>query len=326
MQADLFFSEVVEKAIQRKEEAIVKKEEVAFIGLGGMGQAMAFRLLGAGYRLQLWNRTQEKGKALVGDGARLFATPEEAVRGVGLVITMLADDVALEQVVSGPGGFLAALPEGGIHLSMSTVSPEISRRLAERHQEGGSHYLGAPVFGRPEAAREGKLWICVSGDPPAKERVRSLLEILGQGCFDFGPRPEAAHVVKLVGNFLIGAATEALAEAFALAEKNGLDRSQVAEMLLSTIFACPIYRTYGGRLAQHRYRPVGFRLPLGLKDVSLVRDLARASQAPVPMADLVHNRFLTALAKDRLDLDMTALGLGALEDAGLPLPKSLGSA
>jgi 3-hydroxyisobutyrate dehydrogenase-like beta-hydroxyacid dehydrogenase len=190
-------------------------------------------------------------------------------------------------------------------------------KLAQAHQQQGSNYLAAPVFGRPDAVVARKLWICLSGNGVAKERVRSLLDKLGQGVFDFGEAAQAANVVKITGNFLIISAIEAMAEAFTLAEKNGIDRAQIANLFAQTLFACPIYQNYGRAIAQEQYEPAGFKLSLGLKDVTLALQTARESQMPLPLASLLHDRLLAAVARGKGDIDWTGLALSISEEAGL---------
>jgi 3-hydroxyisobutyrate dehydrogenase-like beta-hydroxyacid dehydrogenase len=280
---------------------------------------MASSLLKAGYTLVVYNRTLSKAKALTAKGARLAHQPGEAVPKGGIVITMVANDQALEEIVMSRG-FLENLGPGGIHLSMSTVSPETSRKLAQLHTQHGSSYLAAPVFGRPEAAAAQKLWICLSGPQIAKGRVQSVLKALGQGIFDFGEDPGAANIVKLCGNFLILSAMEAMAEALALAEKSGIARSAVTDMLTHTLFSAPIYQIYGKMIAEKRHTPAGFRQTLGLKDLNLVRDVAEHATMPMPFASLLHDRLLEGIAKGRGDMDWSALSLDVLENAGLEVP------
>ena len=295
-------------------------ETIGFIGLGAMGGAMARRLLEAGHPLRVWNRSAAKAEPLLGLGAAAAATsPAEAARG-GLVITMLADDQALEAVTSGDAGILVGLGEGGLHVSMSTVAPATARRLAKAHAERGAAYLGAPVFGRPDAAAAGKLWVLQSGASAARERARPLFDVLGQGVFDFGDDPGAANVVKLAGNFLILAAVEALAEAFTLGEKNGIKREALADLFGRTLFACPVYQTYGRAVAAQQPTAGGFRLALALKDVDLALGAAAASAVPMPLASLLHDRLLSALAKGGGDLDVSRLALEVSESAGLRPP------
>jgi 3-hydroxyisobutyrate dehydrogenase-like beta-hydroxyacid dehydrogenase len=292
-------------------------ESIGFIGLGHMGEPMARNLLKAGFAVRVYNRTSAKAQALASEGARAVGSPAEAAQTDGIVITMLANDAALEEVVLGQKGIGQILGKGGVHLSMSTVSPETARRLAAVHAERGALYLAAPVFGRPEAAAAGKLWICLAGDIAAKRRVQPVLAALGQGVHDFGEQAPAANVVKLAGNFLILSAIEALAEAFTLAEKNGIQRDAMASFFGQTIFACPIYQNYGRIVATEQYTPPGFRLSLGMKDINLVLDSAQASRTPMPLASLLHNQLLHSLAKGREDLDWAAIALAASEAAGI---------
>ncbi|HLH63485.1 MAG TPA: NAD(P)-dependent oxidoreductase [Ktedonobacteraceae bacterium] len=292
-------------------------ERIGFIGLGNMGRPMAGNLLKAGFDLRVYNRNPAKAEALVAQGAKQVSHPAEAVEPGGIAITMVANDAALEQVVLGENGLLGRLGSNGIHLSMSTISPATARKLADLHVRHGSTYVAAPVFGRPEAAAAQQLWINVSGPQAAKERVQPVLKALGQGIFDFGEEPGAANVVKLAGNFLVAAAMEAMAEALTLAEKNGIDRSQVIDMFGQTIFNSPIYRNYGKAIAQKRYTPAGFYLSLGLKDVSLVLQTANEAQMPMPFGSLLHDRFMSSIAKGRGEMDWSALALGVSEDAGL---------
>jgi len=292
-------------------------EMIGFIGLGNMGQPMARNLLDAGYQLRVYNRTASKAEPLVAHGAQLVSRPSEAVVPGGIVITMVANDAALEEVTLGEGGILERLGSDGIHVSMSTVLPAAAANLAAQHAQRGGRYVAAPVFGRPEAAAARKLWIAMSGPGTAKERVRPILATLSQGIFDFGEEVRAANVVKLTANFLIASAMEAMAEALTLAEKNSIARSDVIEMLAQTLFACPVYQGYGRAIAEKRYTPAGFRLALGLKDVNLALQTAADVDMPMPLASLVHDRFVAAMAKGRADMDWSALALEVSEDAGL---------
>lgn len=291
--------------------------EIGFIGLGSMGFPIAANLAAAGFPLTVWNRTASKAQPLVEKGARIAASPREVARAGGVVITMVADDAALESLVLGAAAIAKQIAPGGIHLSMSTVAPATIRKLAEAHREAGSILLATPVFGRPDAAAARKMFVCISGDGAAKQKVRPILEAIGQGVFDFGETAESASVAKISGNFLIAAAMEAMGEAFAMAEKSGLDRTAVATMLTQTIFGCPVYQGYGAAIAARRHSPAGFQLPLGLKDVELVLRTAREVNAPMPTASLLRDRFVHALAMGRADLDWSAIALGAREDAGL---------
>ena len=291
--------------------------EAGFIGLGAMGLPIASNLHGAGVKLRVFNRTPSKAQSLVAKGAVAAVSPGEAAAPGGVVMTMLADDAAVESMVMGEGGLAARLAPGGIHVSMSTIAPATARRLAHYHTEHGSIYVASPVFGRPDAAAARQLVICTSGPAAAKERVRPLQEIVGQTLFDYGEDPGAANVAKLAGNFLIAAALEAMAEAFTMAERNGVDRQQVAGMLAQTLFACPIYQRYGEMVAAKRHTPAGFKLPLGLKDVELVLKTAGEARVPMPVAALLRDRMIAGLAHGREEMDWSALALGVLDDAGI---------
>ncbi len=295
-------------------------QTVGFIGLGLMGEPMAANLAKAGFKLRVYNRSPQKAAKLVEQGATVCASPADTATEGGIVVTMVSDDAALEDVAFGERGFGPVLGKGGLHLSMSTVAPETLHRLAERHRRAGSQLLAAPVFGRPNAAAAGKLWICQSGPAEAKARAKPLLDAMGQGVYDFGEAPTAAGVAKLAGNFMIGAAMEAMGEAYAFAEKNGVDRKALSDFLTQTIFAAPVYVNYSAIVAAKKADWIGFQLRLGLKDFKLVLATAEQAGVPMPIASLVRDRMVSAIAKGRGDNDWTEMALGALEDAALPGP------
>jgi len=298
------------------------RETIGFIGIGNMGSAMASRLLSQGFSVVAYNRTAEKAKPLAELGAKLVDSPAEAVQRGGIVITMLADDNALKEVTLHQG-VMEKLGENGIHISMSTVSPFTSRELAEKHARVGAHFVSAPVFGRPEHAREGKLWVCLSGNATAKKRVMPALEAMSQGVYDFGEDVGCANIVKLAGNFMICAVKEQLAEVLALGYKFGIDPKLLADFYTSTLFDAPIYKRYAELIIGGVYEPAGFRLALGLKDINLLADASAKANTPMPFASVVRDRLLSAMAKGRGELDWSALALGAFEDAGIGkgLPK-----
>lgn len=293
-------------------------KKIGFIGLGNMGLNMAKNLIAAGYHLQVYNRTAEKADELEQSSITKCKTPAEAARNVSVVITMLADDNVVNESVTGDDGILKTLQKGGLHISMSTISPDVSQHLAELHKNAGSSYLTAPVFGRPEAAAAKKLWICVSGDQQSKDTAKPILECMGQGVVDFGEDAGGANVVKIAGNFMIMSSLEIMAEAFTLAEKHGLDRVKVADFFGSTIFNAPIYQNYGKLIANKQYEPVGFKAKLGYKDARLAFKLAQQSETPMPVGTAIHNRLLSAVAKGWGDRDwVEAVGRGVTEDAGI---------
>src|SRR6476661_4377095 len=291
--------------------------KIAFIGLGNMGLAMVQNLLNANYHLNIYNRTSEKANALKGN-FRVCASPKEAVADCDFVITMLAEDASLLEVCTGEQGFIQALKSGAVHISMSTISPDTANTLFQLHQQQGSHYLAAPVFGRPAAAAEAKLFICTSGKSQIKEQAKPILALLGQSIYDFGEKPGAANVVKLTGNFMIMASMETMAEAFTLAEKHGLDREQVATFFGETVFNAPIYKNYGTLIAKQQYQPVGMRSTLGFKDAKLASKIAMDVEMPAPLLSLVYNRLLSSLAQGQGDKDWAeGIAGGVSKDAGL---------
>jgi 3-hydroxyisobutyrate dehydrogenase-like beta-hydroxyacid dehydrogenase len=289
---------------------------ISFIGLGNMGHPIAANLLKAKFDLTVWNRTPQRGDDLVAAGATRAATPADASRA-DVVITMLADDATVEQVVF-EQRLVELLPQGAIHVSMSTISVRLAQRLAAAHAEHGSLYVSAPVFGRPEAAAAAKLFVVAAGPDAALQRCQPIFAAIGQRTFPFGDRAERANLVKLSGNFLIASTIEALGEAVALTRKSGIDPHAFVEMLTASLFAAPIYKTYGGLIADERYRPAGFRMPLGLKDVTLALDAARDAVVPMPVASLVRDHMIEALAQGYQDADWSALGAVAAKAAGLP--------
>jgi 3-hydroxyisobutyrate dehydrogenase-like beta-hydroxyacid dehydrogenase len=278
--------------------------EIAFLGLGSMGLPMARNLLKAGHRLKVWNRSTDKARALEAEGATAVGHPKQAVSPGGVAITMLSDDPALESVALGLNGFVPTLGKG-LHISMSTVSPELNRRLAKSQHALGGTLVAAPVFGRPDAAAAAKLNIPCSGPEAARARALPILATLGQRVQSFGEDPGAANVVKLNGNFLLLAATQAMAETLAVAQAAGLERREVMDFFTSTNFACPAYQVYGGRLADEDYSPGGFKLSLAAKDLRLFSALAGGHN--LPLRGLLEQRFQEALDSGLADLDVTAL-------------------
>jgi len=291
--------------------------DVGLIGLGGMGTGMAKSLLRAAHGVTVFNRTRARADALKADGAMVAATIADACRA-GIVMTMVADDAALESHVFGDAGILASLPRNGIHISCSTIGVALSDRLTAAHSAAGQEFISCPVFGRPDAAEAGRLAVVAAGPANAVERCKPLFEAFGPTLLILGEKPSLANVVKLSGNFLIASVLESLSEAIAFARKSGVDAATLLDFLTSTLFNAPVYKTYGGLIVEGNYDKVGFALPLGLKDVRLVLQAAEAKSVPMPIASVVRDRFLTAMARGNESKDWSALGLIAAEDAGLP--------
>ena len=247
--------------------------DVGFIGLGNMGAAMARNLLKAGHRVTVYNRMRTKAEVLVGEGAELAERIVDACRGE-VLITMLADDAAVKGAMAGEGGIAQSLPAGRIHVSMSTISVALSERLSQMHHERGQNYIAAPVFGRPEAAAAGKLFITAAGSRDAIKTCEPLFDAIGQKTFIVSENPADANLVKLSGNFLIAATIESLGEAIALIRKAGIDPHRFVEIRTGTLFSAPVYKTYGGIIADESYEPAGFKMGLGLKDIKLALEAA----------------------------------------------------
>lgn len=290
--------------------------DVGFIGLGHMGQAMARNLLKAGHRVTVYNRTRSKAEALAAADAQVADRPDQACRG-DAVITMLSDDEAVEGIVFGSGNILAALGRGKAHISMSTISPALSDRLAEAHGKAGQIYMAAPVFGRPEAAAAAKLFIIAAGDASAIARYQILFDPMGQRTFVVGDKPSSANLVKLAGNFLIASMVESLGEAFALMRKSAIAPELFLDILTNTLFPAPVYKTYGTMIAAEKYAPAGFKLSLGLKDMRLALTAAEAKAVPMPLASLVRDHFLEGVAQGDGDADWSALARVSARNAGL---------
>jgi 3-hydroxyisobutyrate dehydrogenase-like beta-hydroxyacid dehydrogenase len=289
--------------------------KIGVIGLGNMGSGMAANLLKAGHEVTVYNRTPGKAQALLAQGARSAAQPADACGG-DAVMTMLADDAAVESVVLGDAGVIGSLLRRAIHISSSTISVALSQKMAAAHAAAGQRFVSAPVFGRPDAAAAGKLFVAVAGAPDAVDDSMPLLEAIGQKTFRFGNNPADASLVKLSGNFLISSVIEALGEAMALVGKAGLDQHKYVDFLTSTLFNAPVYKTYGGMIADKKFQPAGFAAPLGFKDNRLVLAAAETLRVPLPLASLIYNRFLTLLARGGESLDWSAFSQLAAEDAG----------
>ncbi|MDK4711278.1 NAD(P)-dependent oxidoreductase [Rhizobium sp. CNPSo 4039] len=290
--------------------------KVGFIGLGQMGSAMATNLIKAGHEVTVYNRSRDKAEVLAREGAKVATTVAEACGGEA-VFTMLAHDDALSAIVHGDGGVLASFGKGAVHISASTISVAMSERLTKEHAAAGQRFVAAPVFGRPEAAAAAKLFVAAAGAPDAIQSVTPLFDAIGQRTFVLGEEPKAANLVKLSGNFLIASVIESLGEAMALVEKGGVDRHAYLDLLTSTLFNAPVYKTYGGLIADRKFKPAGFTAPLGQKDIRLALAAGEALNVPLPLASLLRDRFLNLLAHGGEELDWSAIGALAAKDAGL---------
>jgi 3-hydroxyisobutyrate dehydrogenase-like beta-hydroxyacid dehydrogenase len=287
--------------------------DIGFIGLGTMGSRICENLIKAGNKVRVWNRSRGAVEALARLGATPVATAREAFAG-DAVFSMLADDSAVHEVID---PLLDSAPTGLVHANLATISVALARDLAARHKTHGLAYVSSPVFGRPELAAAGKLTVVVAGEPQAISRIEPLLAVIGQRTWPLGVQPERANVVKLAGNFMLGAAVEAMAEATAMAWHNGIAPNDLLDVLTNGVFTAPAYQMYGMAIAKQRYEPAGFKVSLTLKDLRLVLAAADEAAVPMPLADVVHGSLLEAVANGNGERDLAALAVVAMRRAGL---------
>jgi len=290
--------------------------KIAFIGLGRMGMGMARNLLRAGHTLAVHNRTREKAEPLAREGARVADSPADACRDVEMVMTMVADDHALEEVVFGKHGIASAMKQDCIHLSHSTISTAFARRLTAEHAQRKQGYLSVPVFGRPDAAQSGKLVVVAGGPGEVIERCRPLFAAIGRQTFVVGAEPWQANVAKLCGNFIVSGVIEAFGEAYATLRKAGVAPQAFLE-IMDSLLGSAVIANYGRIIAQEQFEPAQFALHLGLKDLHLMLATADECASPMPLASLVHDHFLSALAQGQGDLDWSSMTRVLARNAGL---------
>jgi|KBSSwiStaDraftv2_1062776.scaffolds.fasta_scaffold02766_5 3-hydroxyisobutyrate dehydrogenase-like beta-hydroxyacid dehydrogenase len=288
---------------------------IGFIGLGKMGRVIAGRLIGAGHQVRVWNRSPKAVEELVAKGAEAAARPADVARA-DFLVSILANDDAVRSVFIDEGVLDAATP-GLIHLNLATVSVALAEEFAAAHRKRNLGYIAAPVFGRPDAAAEGKLNIVVAGDPTAIERAQPILSVIGQKTWPIGDRAERANAVKIAGNFMIASAIETMGEAVALTRAHGINAADFLNILTSTLFAAPSYKLYGGMIAAEKYQPAGFTASLGLKDIRLALAAADAHNVPMPFASALRDNFMELIATGGGESDWATLAVLAAHRAGL---------
>lgn len=282
-----------------------------------MGAAMAQNLLRAGHEVTVYNRSREKAQPLEQQGARVADTPADASRNVDAIFTMLPDDRAVEEVTFGRDGILAGLGEGATHISSSTISINAARCLTEEHQKVGRTFVTATVFGRPEAAEAKQLLVLAAGKPALLERYAAVFEAIGRRTFQIGDEPWHANLFKVFGNFMIATVLETFGETFAGVRKADLDHRQFLE-IMNELFGSPVYKNYGNAIANEQFLPAGFALKLGFKDVRLALEAAAELDAPLPIASVVRDQFISALAHGQEQMDWSSVALSAARSAGIP--------
>jgi 3-hydroxyisobutyrate dehydrogenase-like beta-hydroxyacid dehydrogenase len=294
--------------------------KIGFIGLGQMGAGIAANLVRAGHDVAVWNRSPQKARTLVDRGAIEVKTPSAAATERDVVMSMLADDAALDAVLSGGAGgagVLEGMRRGALHVSLSTISVAAAQAAMTRHAERGQRFMSAPVFGRPEAAAAAKLFVVAAGAHADLETATPALEAISQRVFYVGETPSSANLVKLCGNFAILAAIEGMAEAMALAQKGGVAKKQLYEILTGTLFDSPVYRNYGALLVEERFRPAGFAAPLGLKDMRLVGQAAETLRVPMPVLNVLRDHLLQTIGAEGDDIDWSAIARTVAKNGGV---------
>ena len=289
---------------------------IAVIGLGKMGLGMAHNVLRAGHSVAVYNRSRDKAEALAAEGARVADSPADACRDAEAVMTMVADDQALEELVFGNQGIASGLQPGCIHVSHSTISTALARRLTAEHAQRKQGYLSVPVFGRPEAAEAKKLIVVAAGPSDLVERCRPLFDAIGRQTFVVGSDPWQANAAKVCGNFMIISIIEAFSEAYATLRKAGVAPQAFLE-IMNTVLSSQIIATYGRIIAEEQFEPAGFALRLGLKDVRLILATAEECAAPMPLASLMHDHLLSAMAHGQAEMDWSSMARVLARNAGL---------
>jgi 3-hydroxyisobutyrate dehydrogenase-like beta-hydroxyacid dehydrogenase len=287
--------------------------DIGFIGLGEMGAAMVRNMLKAGHTVRVWNRSPQRAEALAADGAKVVGSPSEAFTG-DAVFSMLADDAALREVIDAQ--LLEHAPRGLIHVNMATISVALAEELAHAHALLGLHYVAAPVLGRPDVAAAGKLTIVAGGPAEAIDRVQPVLDAIGQKTWRIGSLPQQANVMKLAANFMIGSAVETLGEAASLVTAHGVAMQDFLDVITAGPFQGPVYQGYGKMIAERRYEPALFKARLGLKDVRLALAAADAVSTPMPVASVVRDSLIEAIAHGDGEKDFAVLGQVSARRAG----------
>jgi 3-hydroxyisobutyrate dehydrogenase-like beta-hydroxyacid dehydrogenase len=301
---------------QRIGQADSMPRRVGVVGLGHMGVAFAANFVADGHQVLVWDRNPEHMTARRPDGARGTARLAD-LAPCDVIVSSVSDDDALQSVALGAGGLENVLAAGAVHISMSTISPALSRHLAEVHEGRGQGYVAAPVLGNPDAVRARKLFVLASGRPAAVERVRPMLERLGQRLFVIGDNVAAANLLKLAGNVLTAMTLQSMGEVLALLRKGGIDPRVGFEVFTNSMFDARVHRIYGEKILDENYSPPGMAVPLAVKDLRLALAEAERHAVPMPAASLVHDRLVEMVARGWADLDWSALGLLAARDAGL---------
>ncbi|PTB18782.1 oxidoreductase [Trinickia symbiotica] len=288
---------------------------IGFIGIGAMGAGIVRNFLKAGHQVAIWDRFQEPMNELAELGAHVAASPVEAAQDA-IVFSMLAHDDAIQDTLI-DRGWLGGVNKPLLHVNMATISVRYARKLTELHAAAGIEYVGSPVFGRPDAAAARTLNLIVGGTKSAVERLTPLFDAISSKAWHVGEEPFQANLVKLAGNMMIASAIEAMAEATALGTAHGVDRNVMLDVYLEALFPCAVYRGYGSFIRKREYEPVGFKLPLGSKDIRLALEAGESARVPLPLAGVVRDSLLQALANGYEQSDWSSLAEASYMRAGL---------
>ena len=291
-------------------------QRVGFIGLGRMGSGMARNILKAGFTLTVYNRTAEKMKPLVDEGATGARSPREATAGADAVLTSLMDDASVLDNVTGKNGLLAGLKQGAVHVGTTTLSPRCATQLAELHAAHGSHYVAGPVVGRPDAAERKELLTFGAGDPEVIARCARLFEAYAAATINVGKEPRLANSMKLAVNYMGISLIDLMGQIYAFGERSGLD-SQLLNQMMAAILAPPAFKEYANRIRAREFDQVGFDLLSGLKDVQLMLQASTDTRVPLSYASIIREKFLTAIAHGMERKDWSAITEVTRMNAGL---------
>ncbi|MCC6473388.1 MAG: NAD(P)-dependent oxidoreductase [Burkholderiales bacterium] len=291
--------------------------KIGFIGAGRMGQAMARRLVAAGYELAIFNRTPGKIAALLQSGALEAASLAAAARHGEAVFTMLADDAALDEIATAQGGLLESLPAGSIHVCSGTHGIGVIRRLKAAHAARGQILVTAPMLGRPELVASGEAGVVVAGPPQARRRCAPLFAAIGRRSFEAGDDPESATAIKIANNFVLGCAIEAMGEGFALVRKFGVAPEVFHDVMTDGLFAASAYKVYGRIIVEQSYDRVGQMAVLGLKDANLALAAGEAAGVPLPSGNVWRDRLVGAIAHGDGAKDWAVMALEQARASGL---------
>lgn len=290
---------------------------VGFIGLGRMGQGMARRILSGGHNLAVHDVDASRMEDLAVAGANAAATVAEVCKGRDVVVTMLVEDATVTEVALGREGIRDSLSAGAIHLAMGTHGVAAIRTLAGGHGNAKQFLVAAPVLGRPDLAAAGQLGIVTAGPEAAVRRCQPLIELIGRRAFHAGAQPEAATVVKLANNLVLGCAMVAMGEGFSLVRKYDVDPKVLYEVMTEGLFSAPAYKGYGKTMVDQTYEPAGSPITVGLKDAGLIQAAADLARVPLPSFNVYRDRLLGAAAHGDGNKDQAVLAREQARACGL---------